>query len=109
VRTGDLYRLASPFQKRSDGLSLASWMYVSADRSKAVLFAFNPEYFELVKVPPRILLNGLDPRAIYKLGGGSLEGTFSGAILMSVGLVADLMGDAKSVFVELVQVAKSAL
>ncbi|SDI69221.1 alpha-galactosidase [Mucilaginibacter sp. P25] len=89
---GDQYRLASPWDNDA-----ASIMYVSDDKSKAVMFNYlvNNRYGSGSKVPVR--LKGLDPNKKYRVkeinlypGAGSVLGkedlTFTGDFLMNVGI-----------------------
>ncbi|RAV58983.1 alpha-galactosidase [Mucilaginibacter rubeus] len=89
---GDQYRLASPWDNDA-----ASIMYVSDDKSKAVMFNYlvNNRYGSGTKVPVR--LKGLDPNKKYRVkeinlypGAGSVLGkedlTFTGDFLMNVGI-----------------------
>lgn len=62
VRYGDMYRLWSPFK-----LPLCSWMYVSRDKSEAVVFAFSMNSDHWSNLVPRLTLKGLDPDAIYEI------------------------------------------
>ncbi|MGN1253589.1 MAG: alpha-galactosidase, partial [Prevotella sp.] len=62
VQLGNLYRLVSPY----DHQGLASLMYVSDAKDKAVLFVYKTENF-LNQPQPRIVLDGLDPDATYTL------------------------------------------
>ncbi|GGB19899.1 alpha-galactosidase [Mucilaginibacter rubeus] len=89
---GDQYRLASPWDNDA-----ASIMYVSDDKSKAVMFNYlvNNRYGSGSKVPVR--LKGLEPNKKYRVkeinlypGAGSVLGkedlTFTGDFLMNVGI-----------------------
>ncbi len=90
VQFGDLYRLVSPY----DGKSVASLMYCSRDKSRAVFFWWKLEHFQGMSLP-RVRMAGLDPARHYRICELDridtvplpLEGlTFSGAFLMSRGL-----------------------
>ncbi len=73
---GDMYRLISPFEDRS-----ASYMYVSDDKEKAVVFYFN----KLAKPNSeirRLKLKGLNPDKVYEVEGKE----YSGRTLMNFGL-----------------------
>ncbi|MFI3330997.1 MAG: alpha-galactosidase [Rikenellaceae bacterium] len=59
IQEGDLYRLHSPYN--SDH---ASQMYVSKDKSKAILFAFNMTPRNRA-IPPKVKLQGLDANKNY--------------------------------------------
>ena len=90
IQFGDLYRLHSPYA----GDNLASEMYVSADKQKAVFFWWKLETFKNQHLP-RVRMAGLDANRMYKVHELnriddtplSCEGkTYSGAYLMSHGL-----------------------
>ena len=90
VQHGNLYRLQSPY----DNKGVASLMYVSDNREKAVLFWYKTETFAGQKLPPTVLA-GLAPDRSYKITELSpidvvplaVEGKlFSGNLLMSNGL-----------------------
>lgn len=90
VQHGNLYRLQSPY----DHLGVASLMYVSDNKNKAVLFWWKPESFAGDKIPAT-LLAGLDPDKHYKITELdtidieplAIEGkAFSGRVLMNHGL-----------------------
>ena len=90
VQHGNLYRLQSPY----DNKGVASLMYVSDNRDKAVLFWYKTETFAGQKLPATVLA-GLSPDRSYKITelnpidvvplpvDGKL---FSGNLLMSNGL-----------------------
>lgn len=90
VQHGNLYRLQSPY----DNKGVASLMYVSNNRDKAVLFWYKTETFAGQKLPPTVLA-GLAPDRSYKITELNpidvvplaVEGKlFSGDLLMSNGL-----------------------
>ena len=90
VQFGDIYRLLSPY----DHKGLASLMYVTEQKDKAVFYWWKTEQFQNEHLP-RIKMAGLDPTATYRvhelnridLQPLSCEGkTFTGAFLMSHGL-----------------------
>lgn len=90
VQHGNLYRLQSPY----DNKGVASLMYVSDNRDKAVLFWYKTETFAGQKLPPTVLA-GLAPDRSYKITELNpidvvplaVEGKlFSGDLLMSNGL-----------------------
>ena len=90
VQFGDLYRLHSPYK----GDNLASEMFVSPDKSKAVFFWWKLETMKNQHFP-RVKMAGLDPNRLYKvselnridLNPLHCEGkTYSGAFLMQTGL-----------------------
>eukprot|EP01039_Chlorochromonas_danica_P006764 gene6764-7474_t len=62
VRWGDIYRLWDPFK-----MSLAAWMYVTRDKSQAVVFAFSLNSDHWSNLVPRLQLQGLIPDAIYEV------------------------------------------
>jgi alpha-galactosidase len=62
VRWGDLYRIWDPFQ-----LPLAAWMYVSIDKSEAVVFAFSLNTDHWSNLVPRLILQGLEVNAEYEI------------------------------------------
>jgi alpha-galactosidase len=90
VQFGDIYRLVSPFDKRG----IASLMYVSEQKDKAVFYWWKTEQFQNEHLP-RVKMAGLDPTRMYKvheldridLTPMYCEGkTYSGAYLMNHGL-----------------------
>lgn len=90
VQLGDIYRLQSPY----DNLGLASLMYVSPEKEKAVFYWWKTEHFFNQHLP-RVKMAGLSPTKLYtihelnRIDNQSLnfEGkTFSGAYLMANGL-----------------------
>lgn len=90
VQHGNLYRLQSPY----DNKGVASLMYVSDNRDKAVLFWYKTETFAGQKLPPTVLA-GLAPDRSYRITELNpidvvplaVEGKcFSGNLLMSNGL-----------------------
>ena len=90
VQFGDLYRLQSPFEKKG----VASLMYVSEAKDKAVFYWFKTEAFCNQHLP-RIPMAGLDAQKRYRVtelnridhSPLSFEGkTFSGEYLMQNGL-----------------------
>ena len=62
IRWGDLYRLWNPFK-----VSLAAWMYVTRDKSEAVVFAFSANSDHWSNLVPRLLLQGLLPNEEYEI------------------------------------------
>lgn len=73
---GDMYRLINPFESRS-----ASWMYVTEDKTKAVVFYYN----KLAKPNSeirRLKLKGLCPDKVYMVEGRE----YTGRTLMNFGL-----------------------
>jgi alpha-galactosidase len=79
VQFGDFYRLESPFAGPR-----AAWMFVSPQRSEALLFAFQTEPWKKgTKVRP-IRLRGLAPLRNYSIEG---TGKFKGDRLMGAGFL----------------------
>jgi len=109
VRTGDMYRLFSPYELDPQQPRLTSWMYVAADRQRAVLFAFNSDYYELVWNNPRVVLRGLDPAMVYELYDDVQlkRYTLPGAVLMSAGVPVIFNRDGSSLFYEIIAQSKS--
>ena len=90
VQFGDIYRLVSPY----DHKGLASMMYVTENKEKAVFYWWKTESFQNEHLP-RVKMAGLDPDRLYKvhelnrvdLHPLDCEGkSYSGAYLMSHGL-----------------------
>ena len=90
VQFGDIYRLVSPY----DGLGVASLMYVSEARDRAVYYWYRIDNNKNSRYP-RVCMRGLDPDAFYKVSelnrvdrkALSFEGkSFSGKFLMETGL-----------------------
>ena len=90
IQFGDLYRLHSPYK----GDNMASEMYVSPDKQKAVFFWWKLETFKNQHIP-RVKMAGLDADRMYTvhelnridLKPLHCEGkTYSGAFLMQNGL-----------------------
>ena len=90
VQMGDVYRLISPY----DGLNVASLMYVSEAKDKAVFYCWKLETYVDERLP-RVRMAGLDPHRMYKIrelnradvGALPMEGkVFSGAYLMERGI-----------------------
>ena len=96
VQQGDLYRLVSPYED-----PYAALMYVSEDKSKAVVFALGLD--KEINVVRRLPLQGLDPKACYSVDGGEV---MTGAALMKTGLVFALRGKYASHVYELVKVER---
>lgn len=87
---GDIYRLHSPY----DGKGVASLMYVTPDKSRAVYYWWKTEAFQNQQLP-RVKMAGLDPDRLYKVTELnsidvkplSFDGkVFSGKFLMDNGL-----------------------
>jgi len=90
VQFGDIYRLVSPY----DHKGLASMMYVTESKDKAVFYWWKTESFQNEHLP-RVKMAGLDPNRTYRvhelnridLRPLDCEGkSYSGAYLMSHGL-----------------------
>ena len=90
VQFGDIYRLVSPYDRKG----LASMMYVTEQKDKAVFYWWKTESFQNEHLP-RVKMAGLDPDKLYKvhelnridLKPLDCEGkSYSGAYLMSHGL-----------------------
>ena len=90
IQFGDIYRLLSPYDKKG----LASLMYVSENKDKAVFFWWKTESFQNEHLP-RVKMAGLQPDRLYKvhelnridLKPLDCEGkSYSGEYLMSHGL-----------------------
>ncbi len=62
VQFGDIYRLVSPY----DHLGLASMMYVSEQKDKAVFYWWKTESFQNEHLP-RVKMAGLDPARTYRV------------------------------------------
>ena len=90
VQFGDIYRLISPY----DHKGVASMMYVTENKEKAVFYWWKTESFQNEHLP-RVKMAGLDPNRLYKvhelnridLKPLDCEGkNYSGAYLMNHGL-----------------------
>ncbi len=90
VQFGDIYRLISPYDK----LGVASLMYTSEDKNKAVFYWWKTETFVNQHLP-RVKMAGLDRSKTYRVheldridnNPLKFEGkTFTGAFLMDTGL-----------------------
>jgi alpha-galactosidase len=107
VLYGDLYRSLSPYENNR-----AALMYVSENKDSALVFSFLQKK-ETYPDKSKLFLKGLDANAQYKLteiNKGSFsrlsdyEGkTFSGALLMNVGLQFDMYNDYESAVIQLVK------
>ena len=103
VQQGDLYRLASPYEK-----PLSSMMYVDEAKSAAALFSLGLD--RAGEVSEALCLRGLDPEAKYEVKeincGKSLHaelpvGPVSGRDLMEKGLAVRLAGEYDSAAFEI--------
>lgn len=108
VQQGDLYRLISPY----DGRGVASLMYSTPDKDRAVFFAFKTGHYH-GQVLPRFRMAGLDENKQYQIvelnvedsGPISINGkTFSGDILMNCGIELPLKREYSSRVLELIEV-----
>ncbi len=91
VQLGDLYRLISPY----DNKGVASLMYTTPEKDKAVFFAYKLSHFINMTIP-NVRMHGLDAQKQYRLtdltatkenSPCSLHGkTISGEILMKEGI-----------------------
>lgn len=106
IQQGNLYRLESPYDHEKN---LASWMMVSADKNKAVFYAYKVRHMEGHNTT-RIYFAGLDPEKNYRFkeinrvdnGMGYLTGqVVSGRVLMEAGLKMNLGGEYASRVFEL--------
>jgi len=108
VQFGDQYRLISPY----DDYGLASWMYVSEDKTRAIIYMFNLENNFNTRYP-LIKLNGLDPELSYKVNEINKNSnsrrrlpadgrTLSGDFLMKAGLQSNLRNPYQSRVIELI-------
>jgi alpha-galactosidase len=103
VQLGDLYRLLSP--RTND---VTANQYVAADGRQSVVFAFRHSQ-EYNTAAPTLRLQGLDPKATYKLESidnklVDRQPQLSGAYLMQAGLNVNLRGDFDSTAVILEKV-----
>lgn len=62
VQFGDLYRLMSPYENEG----VASLMYVTPEKDKAVFYAYKLSHFMNMLVP-NVKMNGLDPTKDYRI------------------------------------------
>ena len=107
VQSGDLYRLISPY----DNKGVASLMYVSPDKDKAVFFSYKLDHFRDQPIP-RFTMRGLDKDKTYRFreinipqGASSsyLDGKkASGHMLMNIGFEIPLDGEYASRVYELI-------
>ena len=106
VAFGDLYRLISPYES-----DFAALMYVSEDKSRALVFAYNVNHY-LGHPLPRIQLRGLDPDRTYSIKeinvrNGHVHSTLDGHVvggdtLTSHGMTIHLTKEHDSAVFELV-------
>ena len=107
IQLGDLYRIDSPY----DGDGYCSDVYVSKNRSEAVVFAFSTTYHNRTQSYD-IKLHGLDPAKNYLLrevnttGGSWYPGNgkvYSGEFLMKAGLSLPIGGAFTSMVLHLTE------
>lgn len=105
VQQGDLYRLVSPWEN-----TYASLMYVSDDKSRAVVFLYGLNRFVQADYATPLLLQGLDTTKRYRVSEINLEKrehsrvngkSLSGSSLQAMGLPVKLVGDYDSAVFEL--------
>lgn len=113
VQFGDLYRLMSPY----DNKGVASLMYVTPEKNKAVFYAYKITHF-INMIIPRVYMNGLDPAKNYRVldltpadenKPCSLHNKIiSGRLLMEEGIALNslLKGEYSSLALELQEVEK---
>ncbi|EYE99201.1 alpha-galactosidase [Aspergillus ruber CBS 135680] len=87
VLEGDMWRLALPEETNWPAV-----LFISADGTKAVLFAFQMRA-NIDNSSPWVRLEGLDAKAEYRVDGGSV---YTGQTLMSMGLQFVFEGDYQS-------------
>ncbi|UTR13781.1 alpha-galactosidase [Salipaludibacillus sp. LMS25] len=79
IRTGDFYRLLSPFNSNE-----VSWMVVSEDKKEAIV-----AYYKVLAKPNdkyyRLKLKGLDPEKLYQMKG--MTTSHYGDELMNIGII----------------------
>jgi len=96
-----MYRLLSPFET-----GLCSWMFVTGDQTRAVVFAFNTQYYEVMWNYPRLKLRGLREDVQYKVQPFHIGDTYnlSGRTLASAGLLVMFNGDSEALLFILDQI-----
>ena len=108
IQQGDLYRLISPY----DDLGVASLMYITPEKERAVFFAFKTMHYQ-GQIIPRFRMAGLETNKQYRLTELNVEGkdplavegkVFSGALLMNTGIELPLPREYASRVLELVEV-----
>lgn len=106
IQQGDLYRLVSPWEH-----NYAALMYVSDDRSRAVVFVYGLNRMILADYPTPLVLQGLAADKTYRVTEVNREKAehsrangkqVSGAALAAMGLPLRLEGDYDSAIFELV-------
>ncbi|MDF2542505.1 MAG: alpha-galactosidase [Herbinix sp.] len=93
VQYGKQYRLSSVRES-----SLHAVEYISQDEKEVVVFAFRQGY-QFGDVMPYLVLQGLDPNAMYQVEGTELK--LHGSTLMKVGIETSLWGDFDSQYFKL--------
>lgn len=109
VQFGDLYRLVSPY----DNKGIASLMYVSPDKDRAVFYVYKTAHF-LNQTIPCVKMAGLSPQKKYRLielnsedegkKGILHDKIVSGKILMEEGINVPLKNEYASAVLELQEV-----
>lgn len=109
VQFGDLYRLISPFDK----LGVASLMYCTPEKDRAVFFAYKIEHY-MNQVLPRFRMAGLDANKNYRIRELNLpqgenpcylhDKVVAGSILMNTGMEVPLGSEYASRVFELIEV-----
>ena len=109
IQNGDQYRLISPYEERG----VASMMYVTENKERAVFFAFKMEHYVNQQLP-HVRLVGLDKNKKYKIRELNLAAddkpcylnnrVFSGDLLMNAGFALDLNKEYDSWVLELIEV-----
>lgn len=109
VQFGDLYRLVSPY----DNKGIASLMYVSPDKGRAVFYVYKTAHF-LNQTIPCVKMAGLSPQKKYRLielnsedegkKGILHDKIVSGKILMEEGINVPLKNEYASAVLELQEV-----
>ena len=109
VQNGNLYRLISPYDRKG----IASLMYTTDDKSRAVFFVYKMDHF-VNELLPRVRLAGLDRAKNYKIRELNLakganpchlnDRVFSGALLMDTGFELHLNSEYASWILELNEV-----
>ena len=91
----------SPFET-----GLCSWMFVSEDQTRAVVFAFNTQFYEVMWNYPRLKLRGLREDVQYKVQPFDAGEPYnlSGRTLTSAGLIVMFNGDAEALLFILDQI-----
>jgi alpha-galactosidase len=105
IQFGDLYRLVSPYEN----FGMASLMYATPEKDRAVVFAFNTDKNLQYKYPA-LKLRGLDPKKNYRIeelnrerrpGSPAAGKVFSGEFLMTAGIQLTMRNAYQSVVLEL--------